>query len=203
MTTATTEQASTSISFTNGYTVAADVEIEMKCHDRQFRDTVFLDSSGARIFALDCPALFTSYHMKRTLRDAAGSQVLLMRHAGNTILEHWYIDDARGKRLCEAKGRKDAKSGATVIEAKVVADGGGEVEIDVESSDHAGTSTTFCVDGVAIAEMLLTTNNDLSFLGSRGLDRSGWKLKVQAGCDLALIAILAVCRAEVLHTYRR
>jgi hypothetical protein len=46
-------------------------------------------------------------------------------------------------------------------------------------------------------------NNDLSFLGRRGLDRSGWKLKVVAGTDLAMVAALAVCRAEVLHVYRR
>ena len=178
----------------------------MRCHDRHFRDTVFLDaSSESTIFALDCPGLFTSWSMRKTIRDAAGLQVLQIRHVSTSIVENWIVEDALGKRICTAKGSKEAKSGATVIEARVEG-GEGEIEgfgIEIRSGDHAGTETVFRVDGVVVAEMLLVTNNDLSLLGRRGLDRSGWKLKVKAGTDLALVAALAVCRAEVLHAWRR
>jgi uncharacterized protein YxjI len=189
----------------DGYILTTDCSIEMRCHDRQFRDTVFVDNSGFTLFALDSPALFTSWHVRRSLRDAAGLQVLQIRHAGNTLLEHWYIEDARGKRLCEARGRKDSKTGATVIEGLVLAGGGDgeEVAVDVRSGDHAGSETIFRVGEEVVAEMTLVKNNDLSFLGRRGLDRSGWRLKVVAGADLAMVAALAVCRAEVLHVYRR
>jgi hypothetical protein len=193
----------TALMFKNGYIVDTDCEIEMRCHDRQFRDTVFLDSSGAEIFALDCPPLFTSWTMRRTLRDAAGLQVLQIRHAATSLLENWIIEDAHGKQLCTAKGSKAPRSGGTVITVKVLRGDGAEVGIDIRSGDHAGTSTTFRADGVTIGEMLLVTNNDLSLLGRRGLDRSGWTLKVKADTDLALIAALAVCRAEVLHAWRR
>jgi hypothetical protein len=198
-------QPTTTIEFKSqdGYILTTDCSIEMRCHDRQFRDTVFVDNSGTTLFALDSPALFTSWHVRRSLRDAAGLQVLQIRHAGNTLLEHWYIEDARGKQLCEARGRKDSNSGATVIEGMVLAGDGEEVAVDVRSGDHAGSETIFRVAGEVVAEMTLVRNNDLSFLGRRGLDRSGWRLKVVAGADLAMVAALAVCRAEVLHVYRR
>jgi hypothetical protein len=196
---------STTPTFKEGYTLATDCEISVRCHDRHFRDTVFLDSSGTEVFALDCPGLFTSWSLRRTLRDAAGLQVLQVRHksASTTIVENWIVEDALGKQICSAKGSKEAKTGATTIAAKVLAADGAESSIEIQSGDHAGTETTFKVDGVVIAEMVLVTNNDLSLLGRRGLDRSGWKLKVKAGTDLALVAALAVCRAEVLHAWRR
>lgn len=189
--------------FTNGYTVASDCEIEMRCHDRNFKDTVFLDESGAEVFAVDTPTLFTSWSMRKQLRDPAGLQVLTMRHNSNVDLEKWVIEDAHGKELCAAKGSKSRINQATTIEAKVSVEGGEDFTIVLQAGDHAGTSTTFKVDGVTIAEMVMVTNNDLSFLGQRGLDRSGWKLKLKDGTDLALVAGLALCRAEVLHTWRR
>jgi hypothetical protein len=205
--TTTSELPATAIQFASqdSYILTTNSTIEMQCHDRHFRDTVFVDPSGTKLFALDSPALFTSWHVRRSLRDAAGLQVLQIRHAGNTLLEHWYIEDARGKQLCEAWGSKAAKTGATVIAGKVlVGEGdGGEVAVDVRAGDHAGSETVFRVDGEVVAEMLLVVNNDLSFLGRKGLDRSGWRLKVMAGADLAMVAALAVCRAEVLHVYRR
>jgi uncharacterized protein YxjI len=205
-TTATTpEQPAAALEFKSqdSYILTTDCTIEMICHDRQFRDTVFVDNSGTTLFALDSPALFTSWHVRRSLRDAAGLQVLQIRHAGNTLLEHWYIEDARGKQLCEVRGSKAPKSGATVIEGTVLAGDGEEVAVDVRSGDHAGSETIFRVGEEVAAEMTLVKNNDLSFLGRRGLDRSGWRLKVVAGADLAMVAALAVCRAEVLHVYRR
>jgi hypothetical protein len=203
--TTTPEQPVTAIKFASqdGYILTTDCSIEMQCHDRQFRDTVFVDNSGTTLFALDSPALFTSWHVRRSLRDAAGLQVLQIRHAGNTLLEHWYIEDARGKQLCEARGSKAPKTGATVIEGKILAGDGEQVAVDVRSGDHAGSETIFRVGGEVVAEMTLVKNNDLSFLGRKGLDRSGWRLKVVAGADLAMVAALAVCRAEVLHVYRR
>jgi hypothetical protein len=204
-TTTAPEQPATTIEFKSqdSYILATDSTIEMQCHDRHFRDTVFVDPSGTKLFALDSPALFTSWHVRRSLRDAAGLQVLQIRHAGNTLLEHWYIEDARGKQLCEAWGSKAAKTGATVIAGKVLVGDGREVAVDVRAGDHAGSETVFRVGGEVVAEMVLVINNDLSFLGRKGLDRSGWRLKVVAGADLAMVAALAVCRAEVLHVYRR
>lgn len=194
---------STALTFKGGYTVATDCDIGMRCHDRHFRDTVFLDNSGAEILALDCSGMFTSWSLRRTLRDAAGLQVLHIRHAGTATLEQWNVEDAQGKQICLAKGSKEAKSGATTIAAKVLKEDGEGYGVDIQSADHAGIETMFKVDGVVVAEMTLVTNNDLSLLGRRGLDRSGWKLKVKAGTDLALVAALAVCRAEVLHAWRR
>lgn len=199
----TSKPPPTTLRYKHGYVVDSDCEIEMRCHDRHFRDTVFLDQSGDNVFSIECPGLLTSWSMRRTLRDAAGLQVLHIRHQGTISLEQWTVEDAYGRQLCSAKGSKSAKDQATAIDAKVFGEDGSEMDIEVRSADHAGTVTTFSVDGVAIAEMLLVKNNDLSFLDRRGLDRSSWKLKVVAETDLALIAALALCRAEVLHAWRR
>ena len=175
----------------------------MRCHDRHFRDTVFLDSSGAQVFALDCSGLSTSWNMLKAIRNAAGLLVLQVRHANASILENWIVEDALGKQICTAKGSQESKSGATTITAKVLVGKGAGSSIDIQSADYAGVETTFKVNGVIVAEMVLVANNDLSLLSQRGLDRSGWKLKVKAGTDLALVAALAVCRAEVLHAEAR
>lgn len=197
------EQPSSTLKFKDGYIVATDCDIEMICHDKQFRDTIFLDDSRAIIFALDCPTLFTSWSMRRTLVNAAGLPVLQIRHSVSLSLESWTIEDAHGKPLCSAKGSKSPTGGATMIDAKMLAENGTESVITLRSADHAGTTTTFEADDVAVAEMSVVQNNDLSFLDRRGLDRSSWKLKVVAGADLALVAALAICRAEVLHAWRR
>lgn len=189
--------------FKNGYTVDSDCEIEMRCHDRHFRDTVFLDIFGSKVFALDTPGLFTSWSMRRTLLDAADNPLVQIRHAGNLSLEQWTLEDGHGKSLCSAKGSKSSTSGATVIEVNMSTESTSDATIILRSTDHAGTMTTFSADDATIAEMALEQNNDISFLDRRGLDRSAWKLKVMKGTDLALIAALAVCRAEVLHAWRR
>lgn len=203
MTTSDAEGPSTKIIFSHEYIVNDDCEIEMQCHDRHFRDTVFLDLFGSRIFALDVPGLFTSWSMRRTLVDATGAPLVEIRHVGKLSLEKWTIEDASDRQLCSVKGSKSRTSGATVIEADLKTESASGATITLQSADHAGTTTMFLIDGEPIAEMALVQNNDLSFLGRRGLDRSAWKLKVLKGNDLALIAALAVCRAEVLHAWRR
>lgn len=91
------------------------------------------------------------------------------------------------------------------MQAQVVAEEvvGGHIIVDMQSSDRAGTKTVFRVGEMAIGEMSILENNDLSFLGTRGLDRSVWKIHLAAGVDIALILALAYCRAEVLHAWRR
>lgn len=50
------------------------------------------------------------------------------------------------------------------------------------------------VYGQRIAEMVMTDNNNASFLGARGLDRTYWRLEIEANVDIA--------RAEVSHAFR-
>lgn len=149
----------------------SDLEINMICHDRHLRDTVFLDESGNTIFALDCAALFTSWTVRRTLRDAAGSVCLQVRHE-KLGMQSWVIEDAHGKPVCEAKGSRTVKTRATRIEAKVLAGPEAGSTVVLQSVDRAGSSTTFDFGGRDVAEMALTKNNDMSFLGRRGGCRS-------------------------------
>jgi hypothetical protein len=94
---------------------------------------------------------------------------------------------------------------ATSMQAQIAADEvvGGHIVIDMQSSDHAGSKTVFRVGQAAIAEMSIVENNDLSFIGKRGLERSAWSIRIAGGVDVALILALAYCRALVLHAWRR
>ena len=105
-----------------------------------------------------------------------------------------------GRALCRVKDV--SKQGLTTLDAQVCSDSS-DTTIHIKSFDAAGTKTSFEVEGIKIAEMTVTDNNDVSFLGRRGLDRSAWKLEVSGGVDIVLVAAIAFVRVEVMHARRR
>ena len=171
----------------------------IRCHDRFFRDGVLCDDTGNRLF--DCVArnILTSWNLRRHLTDASGQDLLTIRHY-NSSLNRWTIEDMHGRALCRVKDV--SKQGLTTLDAQVCSDSS-DTTIHIKSFDAAGTKTSFEVEGIKIAEMTVTDNNDVSFLGRRGLDRSAWKLEVAGGVDVALVAAIAFVRVEVMHARRR
>ncbi|KAM0717894.1 hypothetical protein Q7P37_006226 [Cladosporium fusiforme] len=148
--------------------------------------------------------IFSSWSVRRTLKDANERHILDIRHYKSSMSQ-WIVEDPNGKQLCLVKESESKVPKATAMQAQVTAEDvvGGHVTVDIQSSDHAGSITTFHVEGKAIAEMHLVQNNDISFLGQKGLDRSAWKIHVVGGVDMALILALAYCRAYILHAWRR
>jgi hypothetical protein len=120
-------------------------------------------------------------------------------------MKEWVVEDPQGRQLCLVKDGVSKVGKATAMQAQVVAEEvvGGHVVVDIHSSDHAGTKTVFRVGEAIIAEMSILENNDISFLGSKGLERSAWRIRIASGVDVALILALAYCRAMVLHLWRR
>ena len=189
------------VSFGSGYIVKGESTLEIQCHDRFFRDAVVIDENGDKIFALEAKDPFTSWSVRRTLRDAMGRPVLDLRHY-KSKMKQWVVEDPQGRELCTIKDGVLTSRKFTAAHALVPTDSG-QVNVSMRSFDHAGTKTVFEVEGAPIAEMLLTENNDTSFLHKHGLDRTLWKLRVAPGIDMALILALAFCRAEISHVWRR
>jgi len=198
-------QPAVPISCNSGHISSVNSTITFRCHDKHFRDAVACDESGAELFTLGANSLWSSWSMRRTLRSVDnGRHILDVRHH-NSKMKEWVVENPQGRQLCLVKDGVSKLGKATAMQAQIAAEEvvGGHVVVDMQSSDHAGSKTVISVGETAIAEMSLVENNDLSFLGTRGLDRSAWKIRMAAGVDVALILTLAYCRAEVLHAWRR
>jgi hypothetical protein len=198
-------QPAVPISCNSGHVSNTNTTITFRCHDRLFRDAVACDDNGSKLFTLGAGSVWTSWSMRRTLRSAADDKHILDVRHHNSKYKEWVAEDPQGRQLCLVKDGVSKVGKATCMQAQIVAEEvvGGHIIVDMQSIDHAGSKTVFRVGEEAIAEMSLVENNDLSFLGTRGLDRSAWKIRLAAGVDIALILALAYCRAEVLHAWRR
>jgi hypothetical protein len=198
-------QLAVPISCDSGHVSKVESTITFRCHDKHFRDAVACDENGKTLFTLGADSLWTSWSLRRTLRSSADKQHILDVRHHNSKYKEWVVEDPKGRQLCLVKDSVSKVGKATSMQAQVVAEEvvGGHIIVDIQSSDRAGTQTVFRVGEVAIAEMTIVENNDLSFLDTRGLDRSSWKIRLAAGVDIALILALAYCRAEVLHAWRR
>jgi hypothetical protein len=177
-----------SMTINSGHIVQEERTLEILCPDRNLNNAVVTNEAGEQEFALSTKPFLTSWSVRRSLKD-------------KSKLSQWEVQDPQEKQLCLIK---DGELPGKITNATAqLHTGDAYASISMKSSDHAGTTTVFEFEGVPIAEMSLTTNNDVSFLQARGLSRTAWKLRVAAGADLALILALAFCRVEINHLWRR
>jgi hypothetical protein len=176
----------------------------LRCHDRHFRDAIVCDESGDKLFDFTAKNIGTSWTLRRSLVDSkCGNHILDLRHT-KMSLNSWIIENNAGIEVCKIKD-VTTLSRFTAVEVQGLANGDNKSDtaIQMKSFDKAGSRTSFLVDGVVVAEMVLTDNNDASFLHKRGLDRTNWTLEVAEGVDVALVVGLAFARAEISHAWRR
>ncbi|GAD97756.1 hypothetical protein SNOG_11336 [Paecilomyces variotii No. 5] len=186
--------------FEKGHITKEETTLEIRCHDRFFRDAVVYDENGETIFAMEAKEPFTSWSVRRSLKDASGCHVWDLRHY-KSKLKAWVMESSDGRELCTIE-EKQSTTPFTAATALVPIDKG-YVTISMESSDSSGIKTLFQTEGTPVAEMHLTENNDKAFLHRRNLDRTAWKLRVTEGTDIGFILGLAFCRAEISHSWRR
>jgi hypothetical protein len=196
---------STPISCNSGHISKENTTITFRCPDRHFRDAVASDENKEPLFTLGAKGLWSSWSMRRSLRSATDDKHILDVRQYNQKWKEWVVEDPQGRQLCLVKDGVSKIAKATSMQAQIAADEvvGGHIVINMQSSDHAGSKTVFRVGQAAIAEMSIVENNDLSFIGKRGLERSAWSIRIAGGVDVALILALAYCRALVLHAWRR
>jgi hypothetical protein len=190
------------ISLDANYITTTPRTLGLRCHDRHFRDAIVCDESGDKLFDFTAKNIGTSWTLRRSLVDSnSGKHILDLRHT-KMSLNSWIIENNAGIEICKIKD-VTTLSRFTAVEVQCLANNNSDTAIQMKSFDKAGSRTSFLVDGVVIAEMTLTDNNDASFLHKRGLDRTNWTLEVQEGVDVALVVGLAFARAEISHAWRR
>ena len=192
------------ISCNSGHMSKGNTTVTFRCPDRYLRDAVASNENGNILFTLGAKGLLSSWSVRRTLRSAADDKHILDVRFHNSKMKEWVVEDPQGRQLCLVKDGVSMVGKATSMQAQVVAEEvvGGHLVVDIQSSDHSDTKTVFRVGDAIIAEMSILENNDISFLGSKGLERSAWRIRIASGVDVALILALAYCRAMVLHLWR-
>jgi hypothetical protein len=190
------------ISLDANYITTTPRTLGLRCHDRHFRDAIVCDESGDKLFDFTAKDIGTSWTLRRSLVDSkSGKHILDLRHT-KMSLNSWIIEDDSGVEVCKIKD-VTTLSRFTAVEVQLLANNSNNAVIQMKSFDKAGSRTSFLVDGVVVAEMTLTDNNDAAFLHKRGLDRTNWVLEVAEGVDVAFIVGLAFARAEISHAWRR
>jgi hypothetical protein len=190
------------ISLDANYITTTPRTLGLRCHDRHFRDAIVCDESGDKLFDFTAKDIGTSWTLRRSLVDSKSDKHILdLRHT-KMSLNSWIIEDDSGVEVCKIKD-VTTLSRFTAVEVQLLANNSNNAVIQMKSFDKAGSRTSFLVDGVVVAEMTLTDNNDAAFLHKRGLDRTNWVLEVAEGVDVAFIVGLAFARAEISHAWRR
>ena len=197
----TVESPPTSLSLRGRDVLEGGCTLQIRCHDRHFRGATVNNETGDRLFILNSKGPFMSWSLRRTLQSTSGHHIWDLRHY-RTKMKQWVVENAQGKKLCTVQDGTFIGGNFTAADARIHSDTGYTL-VSMKSFDHAGSRTVFQVEGITIAEMLLTENNDLSFLHKRGLDRTIWDLRIAGGVDIALILALAFCRCEISHAWRR
>ncbi|CAD0087572.1 unnamed protein product [Aureobasidium vineae] len=189
------------ISRNSKYTTTTTRTLDLRCHDRHFRDAVVCDENGDKLFDFTAKDLGTSWTLRRSLIDRkSGDHILDLRHT-KTSYKSWILEDSTGNEVSKIKDVTRG-NGFTAVDVQVLANDG-DSTVELRSFDRTGRRTSFLVDGRVVAEMTLTDNNDAAFLHKRGLDRTTWRLEVAEGVDIALAVALAFARAEISHAWRR
>ncbi|THW08681.1 hypothetical protein D6D23_07992 [Aureobasidium pullulans] len=194
----------TSFSLNSEHIAKTHRTLGLRCHDRYFRDAMVCDETGTKLYAFTAKDLGSSWSLRRSLVDAnSGAHLLDLRHT-NWSVNKWIIENTAAKEVCKIKDVTSFRTGGfTAVDVQFIDDDGGIANLEMRSFDKAGSRTSFGVQGVVVAEMTLTDNNDAAFLHKRGLDRTAWKLEVAEGVDVSLVIALAFARAEISHSWRR
>ncbi|KAH7346157.1 hypothetical protein BKA65DRAFT_584993 [Rhexocercosporidium sp. MPI-PUGE-AT-0058] len=138
-------------------------------------------------------------------RHFIGVPLFELRHANYLTENNWLVEAPSGRVLAKIKHVSRFAKERSALDVTILneADAGREVELLVRPQDFGAISTvvTTAVQGVCIGEIKLTGSNDISDLSQA--DRSTWEVRVAGGVDLALVLVIALCRAEMHHVYRK
>jgi hypothetical protein len=74
-----------------------------------------------------------------------------------------------------------------VVHGESTADDVGNT-VEIRPKDRGALSTVVLYQGQELAKILNTEANDVQSLEKKGLDRTVWKAKVNAGVDISLVS---------------
>lgn len=77
------------VSFSSGYLSKADSTFEIVAQDRNLREVTVSGESGSVLYVLESKALFKSWSVRRSLKDASGNHILDLRHYKTKVGSEW------------------------------------------------------------------------------------------------------------------
>ncbi|KAF2227154.1 hypothetical protein BDZ85DRAFT_279048 [Elsinoe ampelina] len=189
-------------SFGTGHIYKEERVFEIRCPDRFLRDIRIL-INGELLYSSKAETINKSLSQRKTLLDAAGQEILLVRWKTSGLHQARLIECPPGTERCQVRTSTVNPGRRVRLETKLPNDAGGEVVFACEAVDNGGLTNRFFVGETQVGELCMTESNDLDFLHAQGLDRSAWRLRVGAGVDVALVLAICFMRIEDQHAWRK
>jgi hypothetical protein len=175
-----------------GFTRKEVANITIYCHDPLFKSVDILDdASGEPLFTVQSKGA-ASLSWRRTVFSADGTKLFDLRHFGYAMKNDWAVEDPNGKRICSlkhvsGKAARNRSNLDAVVHGESSADDVGNT-VEIRPKDRGALTTVVLYQGKELATILNTEANDVQSLEKKGLDRTVWKAKVNAGVDISLVS---------------
>lgn len=175
-----------------GYIRDSATNITIYCHDRTFKSVDILDdASGEVLFKVESKGA-TSLSWRRTILSSTGAKLFDLRHMGYAMKNDWAVEDTDGKRICSLKhvsgmAARNRSNLDAVVHGESSADDVGNT-VEIRPRDRGALSTSVLWNGKELASILNVEANDVYALEKKGLDRTVWKAKIEAGVDVSLVS---------------
>lgn len=175
-----------------GYIRDSATNITIYCHDRTFKSVDVLDdATNETLFKVESKGA-TSLSWRRTILSSTGAKLFDLRHMGYAMKNDWAVEDTNGKRICSLKhvsgmAARNRSNLDAVVHGESSADDVGNT-VEIRPRDRGALSTSVLWNGKELASILNTEANDVYSLEKKGLDRTVWKAKIEAGVDVSLVS---------------
>ncbi|ETS75976.1 hypothetical protein PFICI_12920 [Pestalotiopsis fici W106-1] len=189
------------VNMLRGHVTAESTTFTIHCHDRIFKQVTAVDDSGRTVFRCEGQSYGSSWSWRRKVYDGTGQHLFDLRHNSIDIKNGWVVETPLKEKVCSLDFTSFWTKGPAAITAKVRTQAGEDVVVRTHPQDHSALTTTLGVDGISFASITKLEDNDVVHM--EGRDRSVWKVKVAPGVDLSLVLAICLCRAEMLHVWRK
>ncbi|KAL1846339.1 hypothetical protein Daus18300_014280 [Diaporthe australafricana] len=203
-----------------GHTTERETSITVECHHHAFNlVTATLDGDPSEpLFRVEAK-LGTSWSWRRRVYAESPEEqqqrrhLFDFRHASVDPKNRWLVEAADDKRqLAELVHQKQITSlGHSDIDATVRTAAGEDVVVSMQraAGDEGGEDVTVSVDGAPFARIDKVAYTPPTgvvgyVVGEKAKGPSSvWKVTAAAGVDLALVMVMALCRAEMYHVWKK
>ncbi|RDL30742.1 uncharacterized protein BP5553_10087 [Venustampulla echinocandica] len=193
------ETQSSPIAITKGFITKAETYIAMHCHDKIFKRVTVLDETGKKLFTVESKP-FASWSWRRTIKDISGIHIFDLREGMDNAIRHkWIAESPSGREICSVRHASLLKRLILDVAVKDEEGKGNESMVRIIPTDQGGITMLVNIEGTTAAEIRMTESN----VHSTDRDRSVWRARVASGVDLVFIVAIMLCRAEILHAWKK
>lgn len=192
-----------------------EATLMLHCHDRTFKRATITDSSTLPpkpIFLIEGATAGTSWSWRRKVfstdnnDDEEKRPLFDFRHENFDLKNRWVIEEAgTGRKIGSIVHRDQLTTAHSAVDATVRTRAGEDVIVRMRPRDGGALVVAVEVGDAVIATIRKVADNTTvkSSFAREEQDKTVWELRVAAAVDLSLIAMLALCRAEMAHVWKQ